>query len=88
MVLSASRGYSSFQRLLRSFRASSRASVAVMARAAASTKGAAQANLSVLPGDYPKVERGDVVEELHRVKVADPYRWLEDPDSKETQACE
>ncbi|RLN48599.1 hypothetical protein BBJ28_00023924 [Nothophytophthora sp. Chile5] len=35
---------------------------------------------------YPAVRRGDLVEKLHGVQVADPYRWLEDPDAPETQA--
>lgn len=33
---------------------------------------------------YPKTAKGDVSEDLHGVKVADPYRWLEDLDAKQT----
>jgi len=35
---------------------------------------------------YPEAAKGDVVEDYHGTRVADPYRWLEDPDAKETQA--
>ncbi len=38
------------------------------------------------PKDYPAAKRGETVDELHGVKVADPYRWLEDEQSAETQA--
>lgn len=34
--------------------------------------------------DYPKTRRDDLIETLHGRQVADPYRWLEDPDSAET----
>jgi Prolyl oligopeptidase, N-terminal beta-propeller domain len=33
---------------------------------------------------YPELRRNDLVEELHGVKVPDPYRWLEDLNSSET----
>ena len=35
---------------------------------------------------YPAARRGDIVDDYHGTKVADPYRWLENPDTEETQS--
>jgi prolyl oligopeptidase len=36
--------------------------------------------------NYPHTRRTDTVDTLHGLEVADPYRWLEDIDSEQTQA--
>ena len=37
-----------------------------------------------MPRTYPEAERSSVVDELHGVAVADPYRWLEDREDPRT----
>jgi prolyl oligopeptidase len=35
--------------------------------------------------DYPEARRSEQVDDYHGTKVADPYRWLENPDSPESR---
>ncbi len=53
------------------------------AQAAAAAPGAATADAVDRP---PPTRKGDVVDTYHGQTIADPYRWLEDPDSAESRA--
>ncbi len=57
-------------------------------QSAPSTRGrvAAAAAGARAPLAYPAARRGDVADDYHGTLVADPYRWLEDPDAPETRA--
>jgi prolyl oligopeptidase len=44
-----------------------------------------QSDLLSAPFSYPKAKKIDQVDDYHGTKVADPYRWLENPDSPESR---
>src|SRR5450631_679671 len=41
---------------------------------------------SAAEADYPAAQRGTQTDDYHGVKVADPYRWMEDIDAPATRA--
>ena len=45
-----------------------------------------QKNMNAEKLNYPATRKGEQVDNYHGTEVADYYRWLENPDSKETEA--
>ncbi|MCJ7553010.1 MAG: prolyl oligopeptidase family serine peptidase [Ignavibacteriaceae bacterium] len=42
--------------------------------------------ISIAQIKYPETKKVDVIDDYHGMKIADPYRWLEDDHSEETKA--
>jgi len=61
------------------------ASVLVVAFGGGLLAGCSESRYSNEPIQYPEARKGDVVETQFGVEVADPYRWLEDPDAPESR---
>ncbi len=50
------------------------------------SQSAKSAPTGIEPARYPKARREDVVQVMHGTRVEDPYNWLEEEESAETQA--
>ena len=47
---------------------------------------AAMTAFSIADNPYPITKKGDLVDDYHGTKIADPFRWLEDDRAADTKA--